>query len=111
MRHINSGMCFGACIPLVDSFRSFLENHQSSFYLGNTTNDRSASSGTHSASPNCSGICMRRERGKLGSSTRGHSQRKRESRGVDWAVASAAAHQLSVIRDHGTPAGESSEQQ
>ncbi|TPP45479.1 hypothetical protein CGC20_31580 [Leishmania donovani] len=43
---------------------------------------------------------MRRERGKLGSSTRGHSQRKRESRGVDWAVASAASHQLSVIRGH-----------
>ncbi|CAG9573172.1 hypothetical protein LMJF_20_1020 [Leishmania major strain Friedlin] len=109
MRHMNSDTCFGTFIPSVDSFRSFLEDHQSSFYLGNTTNDRSASSGTQSASPSCSGMRMRYERGKIGSSTRGHSQRKRESHGVDWAVASAASHQLSVNRDHDTPAGESLE--
>lgn len=110
VRHMSSDMCFGTFISSVDSFRSFPEDHQSSFYLGNTSNDRSPSSETRSASPNCSGVRMKHERGKLGNSTRGHTQRKRESHGVDWAVASAASHQLSVNRDHDTPAGDSLEQ-
>ncbi|GET88160.1 hypothetical protein, unknown function [Leishmania tarentolae] len=103
MRHMNSDMCFGTFIPSVDSFRSFLEDHQSSFYLVTATNDRTGASGKQSTSPNYASLYVRHEHSKLGGSSRDNGQGKRESRGIDWDVASTASRQCCVAHDQYAP--------
>ncbi|KAG5480023.1 hypothetical protein LSCM1_06444 [Leishmania martiniquensis] len=101
MRHMNSDACFGTFISSANSIRSSCEDRPSSFHLGNTNKERSSPPATQAASactasPNISSASMRCERGSRGTSVRGNCHRKRENRGGDWAVSSAASHRCGV---------------
>ncbi|KAG5480411.1 hypothetical protein LSCM4_06177 [Leishmania orientalis] len=105
MRRMNSDACFGTFISSANSIRSSLEDRQPSFYLSNTYKERSASPATQTASartasPSNSSMRMRWQLGNRGSSVRGHSEWKRESRSGDGAVSRAASQRCSLSCGH-----------